>query len=133
MAKWSKPSSGLTELFHESLPRDGRVTLRRMFGLPCAFVNGNIAAGVFEDGLFARLPAGTWAALEQDLGAVGFEPRPGRPSRTYLMLPDEILADDERLSEILAEAVGFTDSLPAKEPGKPRRKAKATPAPGDLP
>jgi len=132
MAKWSKPSPGLTDLFHESLPEDGRVILRRMFGLPCAFVNGNIAAGVFEDGLFARLPAETWTRLEEELGATGFEPRPGRPSRTYLMLPDDIVADDQQLAEILAEAVAFTDSLPVKVPGKSTRKAKAARAPEGL-
>lgn len=117
MAKWTKPPQGLVDLFHDSLPRDGRVTLRRIFGLPCASVNGNIAVGVFQDGVFARLPPETWAHLERE-GATPFEPMPGRASKTYLMLPDEVLADEGRLGELLAEAVGFTDSLPAKVKGR---------------
>jgi hypothetical protein len=47
---------------------------------------------------------------------------PGRASKAYLMLPDEVLADEGRLEEMLAQAVGFTDSLPAKV--KPVKTAK---------
>ena len=129
MATWTKPPQGLVDLFHESLPRDGRATLRRMFGLPCVSVNGNMAAGVFQDGVFARLPPETFERMTRELGARPFEPMPGRASKTYLMLPDEILADEERLAEMLAEAIGFTDAMPAKErkPAKPRARRGSAP------
>jgi len=124
MGAWTKPPQGLVDLFHDSLPRDGRVSLRRMFGLPCASVNGNLAAGVFQDGVFARLPPETWARLERAFGARPFEPMAGRVSKTYLMLPDEVLADEVALAELLAEAVAATDALPAKAAPERRRASK---------
>ena len=33
----------------------------------------------------------------------------------YTLIPDDILADEERLTETLAKAVAFTAAMPAKE------------------
>ena len=126
MAKWTKPPQGLVDLFHDSLPRDGRVTLRKMFGFPCISVNGNMAAGVFQEGVFVRLGPETSAALALE-GVAAFEPIAGRASRTYLMLTDDILADETRLADLLAEAVAVTGDMPVKV--KPARKPKARKAP----
>jgi hypothetical protein len=127
MAKWTKPPQGLVDLFHDGLPRDGRVRRQTLFGCPCVSVNGNMAAGVFQEGVFARLGPETWAALARE-GATGFEPMPGRPSKTYLMLTDDMLADEERLPVLLAEAVAVTGEMPAKPPKAPRKRRA-----GDLP
>ena len=126
MAKWTKPPQGLVDLFHDSLPRDGRVTLRKMFGFPCVSVNGNMAAGVFQEGVFARLGPETSMALAQE-GVGPFEPIPGRASKTYLMLTDEILADETRLADLLAEAVAVTAEMPVKVKPAPRKTAKPPP------
>ena len=40
---------------------------------------------------------------------------PGRPMKDYTLVPDDVLADDEALAELLAKAVSFTASLPPKE------------------
>ncbi len=129
MAKWTKPSQGLVDLFHDSLPRDGRMTLRKMFGFPCVSVNGNVAAGVFQDGMFVRLGPATSAALAQE-GVAAFEPMAGRASKTYLMLTDEILADETRLADLLAEAVAVTGEMPVKVKPTPKAKARKAPTPG---
>ena len=66
---WSKPPQALIELFSESLPDDPGVEPRKVFGLPSAFVNGVMFAGVFQDSVFARLPPDLWATLEREMGA----------------------------------------------------------------
>jgi TfoX/Sxy family transcriptional regulator of competence genes len=125
---WQKAPQGLIDLFTESLPRDARVDLRKMFGYPCAFVNGNMAAGLFGDGLFLRLSPEDRAAL----GAQPFEPMPGRPMKDYSALPDDVIADEERLAQLLARAIEITASLPPKV--KKPAKGKATfRLPPDLP
>jgi len=116
--QWTKSPQGLVDLFAESLPDDPRVERRRMFGYPAIFVRGNMCAGLFGDGMFARLSADDRAALPG--GGAPFEPMPGRPMKDYALVPDDVLADDERLAEVLAQAVAFTATLPPKERKTPK-------------
>ncbi|HLY77934.1 MAG TPA: TfoX/Sxy family protein, partial [Caulobacteraceae bacterium] len=92
-----------------------------MFGYPAVFVHGNMCAGLFGDGMFARLAPEDRAALPG--GGAMFEPMPGRPMKDYALVPDDVLADDEALAKVLAEAVAFTASLPPKEKAKRTKKA----------
>ena len=66
-----------------------------MFGYPAIFVGGNMCAGLFQDRMFARLPAPDAEALPG--GVQPFEPMPGRPMKGYALIPDEVLADEDRL------------------------------------
>jgi hypothetical protein len=117
---WSKSPQGLIDLFAECLPDDPRIERRKMFGYPAIFVQGNMCAGLFGDGMFARLSPGDRATLPG--GGVMFEPMPGRPMKDYALVPDDVLADEAALSEVLAKAVAFTASLPPKEKkAKPRK------------
>jgi TfoX/Sxy family transcriptional regulator of competence genes len=127
---WSKPPQALVELFTESLPDDPGVQRRKMFGLPSAFVNGVMFAGVFQDSMFARLPLELAATLERDYGATAFEPMPSRPMKAYLVLPDDILADEDELAAALSAAFLHTAALPPKvsKPKTTGRKAKAAKA-----
>jgi hypothetical protein len=92
-----------------------------MFGYPAIFVHGNMCAGLFGEGMFARLSADDRAALPG--GGAPFEPMAGRPMKDYTLIPDDVLADEEALASVLAKAVSFTASLPPKE--KKAKKAKA--------
>jgi TfoX/Sxy family transcriptional regulator of competence genes len=116
---WTKSSQAMVDLFAESLPDDPRVERRKMFGYPAVFVGGNMCAGLFGDGMFARLSPTDRAALPG--GGAAFEPMPGRPMKDYALIPDDVLADEEALATVLAKAVAFTASLPLKE-----KKAKKT-------
>jgi hypothetical protein len=50
---------------------------------------------------------------------------PGRPMKDYALIPDDVLADEPALAEVLAQAVAFTASLPPKEKqAKAAKKAK---------
>jgi TfoX/Sxy family transcriptional regulator of competence genes len=110
---WTKSPQSLVELFDEHLPDDPRVERRKMFGYPSVFVGGNMCAGLFQDGMFARLSPQDRAALP--CGGQSFEPMPGRPMKDYALIPDDIIADEQALARTLASAVSFTASLPPKE------------------
>jgi TfoX/Sxy family transcriptional regulator of competence genes len=117
---WTKAPQSLVDLFAESLPDDLRIERRKMFGYPAIFVGGNMCAGLFQDQMFARLAPADADALPG--GAQLFEPMPGRPMKGYALIPDDILADEERLTQTLAKAVAFTAAMPPKEKKvKPKR------------
>jgi len=115
---WVKASQGLMDLFAESVPDDPRVERRKMFGYPSIFVGGNMCAGVFQDRIFARVSPDVRAQLPG--GGEDFTPMAGRPMKGYIFVPDDVIADEPALAELLAAAVAFTATLPPKE-----KKAKA--------
>jgi len=121
---WTKAPQALMDLFTEQLPAEPGVQARKMFGYPAAFVNGNMFAGVFGDGVFARLPPDLRASLERDHGARPFEPMAGRPMKDYLGLPDAVIADEAALAAALQAAFRHTAALPAKVK-TPKAGAKA--------
>ncbi len=117
---WTKSPQSLIDLFTESLPDDGRIERRRMFGYPSVFIGGNMCAGLFQDQIFARLSVQDRAALPG--GGAPFEPMPGRPMKDYTLIPDDTIADEEALAAVLAKAVAFTGSMPMKEKKPKSRK-----------
>ena len=121
---WTKAPQSLIDLFDACLPDGPGLERRKMFGYPCAFVNGNMCAGLLQDIAFARLPPGLHAELDAEFGVRHFEPMPGRPMKAYVVLPEEVLDDEERFSAVLAAAYVFTSALPVKEK-KPRKLRKA--------
>lgn len=120
---WTKAPQSLVDLFDACLPAGPGLERRKMFGYPCAFVHGNMYAGLFQDIAFARLPPGLHAEVDAEFGARHFEPMPGRPMRAYVVLPEEVLEDEERFTRLLGAAYAFTSALPPREK-KPRRPRK---------
>jgi hypothetical protein len=84
------------------------VERRKMFGYPAAFVNGNLATGLFASSWFVRLPEGDSGGMET------LTPMEGRPMRGYYVLPEGVVADDGALTPMVRAAVGHTRSLPPK-------------------
>jgi hypothetical protein len=80
-----------------------------MFGYPAAFVNGNLATGLFASSWFVRLPETESAGMET------LTPMADRPMRGYYVLPSDTLADDDALTPMLRAAIGFTRGLPPKK------------------
>ena len=102
--------------------------VRPMFGSPCAFVNGNLATGLFGSGWFVRLdPASAGELLAID-GAGVFAPMPGRAMKGYVLLPEATVADDQTLRTWVERALAFAASLPPKptKSAKPSKASKAT-------
>ena len=55
MEKWQKPSEQTIAIYQNIVSQLDGVEKRTMFGCPCAFVNGNMFFGVFQDQLFLRM------------------------------------------------------------------------------
>ncbi len=114
--KFEKPSEELIGILDQAMEKRG-AERRKMFGSPCYFVNRNMMTGVHQSTLFVRLSEDDkeWAAGE---GASGFEPMKGRVMREYMVLPEEVLRNGERLDDYLDRSYEYVSSLPPKEKKK---------------
>ena len=108
--EFRKSSEDLVNLFHAALPDDPRVTRRMTFGSPCAYVGGNMVAGIHNDDIFVRLAEPEIDELLAQPGAHQFDPMGGRPMRNYVVLPAAMVANPESLASWISRAVvnGFT-------------------------
>ncbi|MFQ5626034.1 MAG: TfoX/Sxy family protein, partial [Methyloligellaceae bacterium] len=96
---WRKSPQALIDLFYEALPDDSRIERRKMFGYPCAFVNGNMCTGLHQEDFIVRLSQDDREAAHTQFGAKPFDPMKGRPMREYISLPEEIVADKNALKD----------------------------------
>ena len=110
--------------FDATFPNDEAVERRKMFGYSAAFVNGNMAAGLHQDGFVLRLSS---AELEKLLAEGGrpFEPMAGRVMRGYALAPEKMADDLPALSRWFQRAVAFASSLPPKSASAKARKGAA--------
>ena len=118
--KWKKSPPELIAAFDAAIAGKQGVERRQMFGYPCAFLKGNMLAGLFQDQMMVRLSEADRAKASLEAAAMPFAPG-GRPMREYVVLPAEITADKRKLGAWLKRAVAYVETLPAKKPKKPRR------------
>ncbi len=119
---WRKPDADLVDRFHEMVgPMDG-LEVRKMFGSPVAFVNGNMAATLIQGTFLVRLPEAE-RRERLDAGWSQFEPMPGRPMLEYVALPEDVAADAAQAREWIDRAVDYVRTLPPKEPKVRRKRA----------
>jgi TfoX/Sxy family transcriptional regulator of competence genes len=123
--EWRRPSDELVDLFLSLVPDDPGAELRRMFGCPCLFLEGNMFAGIHQEDLMVRLSADDRAALLAVPGARQFEPMPGRPMREYVCVPQAMLTEQAALEEWVARALEYAHTLPpkVKKPRPPKKPA----------
>ena len=110
----------MVERFHELAAGIEGVEVRKMFGMPAAFVGGNMAFGLFGGTFMVRLPEN----LREERLADGwslFEPMAGRPMREYVALPAAMAADPDVARPWLERSAAFVASMPPKAP-KPRKR-----------
>jgi TfoX/Sxy family transcriptional regulator of competence genes len=112
----------MVDRFHEAIAGIEGVEVRKMFGMPAAFLNGNMVAGLHQDTTMVRLPDDVRAARLAD-GWSAFEPMPGRPMREYLALPPDVAADVDATREWLERAAAYVGTLPPKLPKAKKPKA----------
>lgn len=114
MGGFPKTSPAVLSLFSEASA--GLVgEARLMFGCPCLFVGGNMAAGTFGDHVFFRVPReGQAALISADPRLRPFEPVAGRPLRDYLEGEATALGAAE-LRRHLEAAFARAAALPPKE------------------
>ncbi len=119
MAQWKKVTPEHVALFDSCLPSGLGIERRAMFGCPCAFVNGNMFAGVHETRFLMRLSPEDRERLLAEADAGPFVVL-GRTMREYVTLEAPERRDPRELSEWIARAFHFAAALPPKQP-KPRK------------
>ena len=123
MAKWEKSPEDLVQLLDRALPEGPNIERKKMFGYPCAFVNGNMFAGLFGRQMFVRLPAEERLSMMADQGAEPLEPMPGRPMKDYIVVPSALMSRETALRALVARAMTFGASLAPKRTGGKRSPA----------
>ncbi len=96
--EWQKSPETLVQTFTAALPDDPRIERRKVFGYPCAFVGGNMFAGLHAASIMVRLPGDAREKLLAEPGASIFEHMPGRPMREYVVVPPQLVAEPRTLS-----------------------------------
>ena len=112
MTTWKKVPGELAEKFLAALPDDPRVDRRQMFGCPCAFVEGNMFAGLHEDRLIVRLPN---EAAKRPCLIMGLT------MKQYAAFDDATALDKAALTRWIARALDYVATLPPKPPKKARK------------
>ncbi len=126
--KLTKPSPGLIAEFRAVLEQLPRAEPRKMFGYDAAFVNGNMAAGLWQNTCVVKLSAEDQAKLLKRRLATPFAPMQGRVMSGWLELSEELAHDPEELLGWTARAVDYAASLPPKlkKPSKKVATKKST-------
>jgi TfoX/Sxy family transcriptional regulator of competence genes len=111
MSTWQKVDPQLAARFDAALPRG--VERRSMFGCPCAFVHGNMFAGLHENRLIVRVPE---EAASRPCVIMG------RTMKQYALIPDALALAPEAMRDWIARGHAFTRALPPKAPKKAKKK-----------
>jgi TfoX/Sxy family transcriptional regulator of competence genes len=112
---WEKSSAELVASFQAALPDDPRVERRQMFGFACAFAQGQMFCGLFQQELHVRLGQEQRARALALPGAKVFSPMAGRPMREYVSLPPAVIAKPKELKAWLALGLEYAAALPPKK------------------
>lgn len=119
MTAWKRVPLELAERFLATLPTAADVERRQMFGCPCAFVNGNMFAGLHEDRLIVRLP---------DEAANRPAVILGKTMKQYALFPAAVQLAPNEFASWLQRGYEFTRALPAKAPKAANKAVKASKA-----
>jgi TfoX/Sxy family transcriptional regulator of competence genes len=136
--KLLKPSPGLIVEFKAMVAELRGAEPRKMFGYDAAFVNGNMAVGLWQNTCVVKVSERDAQRALASGQAIPFAPMKGRVMTGWLELSEELAHDPEELLAWAERAVAHVSTLPpkarkfAKAPGKQRgQKAptskKATP------
>ena len=114
MPKFKPAPEAVVTLFHAAIAGLPNLESRKMFGYPCAFVNGQMLIGVLGDRIMLRLSDQDRAQFLKLPGAKPFEPMPGRPMREYVELPPNIMNSPAQLKRWLKLGLEYVGTLPPK-------------------
>lgn len=103
---------GLAELLRTDLTGE-RITETQMFGGLCFMLDGHMLCGPHKAGVMFRVGKANMAAALAlaGVGPMGFT---GRAMTGLVDAQDEAMADDQTRAALLAMAIAFVKSLPAK-------------------
>ena len=113
MPKWKPAPQEWIKAFDDAMPDVPGATRRKMFGYPAVFLNGNMAAGLHEQGLILRLPEA------QRVRAIGEGARPfevmGRVMREYVVAPAALAGRTADVRKWLKRSLDYVATMPAKK------------------
>ena len=112
--KMPKISLDATRRLEALVAGDPRVRIKKMFGQPAGFVNGNLCLGTFGTEIFVRLSDSHVESLSKVAGVRPFEPMAGRPMKHYLVVPPSMLAKPLEVKKWVRRSVDYVQSLPPK-------------------
>jgi len=122
--KWRPPPAELVDLFDKIDQSFPESEMRKMFGFPCCFVNGNMCAGLHQENFILRLSEKDREEFLHLKGAKPFEPMPGRVMSEYVVVPHDILRSDAKLRGWFKKACAYARSLPPKKKKVKRNSRK---------
>ncbi|MBL8993863.1 MAG: TfoX/Sxy family protein [Spirochaetia bacterium] len=114
MPKWQKAPPDLVETFEVLTSRFPEAELKKMFGYPAAFVNGNMALGLWQETCILKLSPADLADFLSLPGATRFEPMKGRPMKEYGQMPESLLASEPEFLRWIKKSLDYVSSLPPK-------------------
>ena len=121
---WEKASGELGEILGQAAEPFPLVERRKMFGGLTLFVNGHMFAGVHGRKIVLRLAENERESVQAEVGALPFEPMPGRVMKEYVVVPEAVWSSPDTLEEWIRRSVEYVGGLPPKE-SKPK-KARAS-------
>jgi TfoX/Sxy family transcriptional regulator of competence genes len=104
---------GLASRLRAALAGEPGVVEQKMFGGLGMMVGGNMAVGVYRDGLLVRVDAAQREALLAEPGVVEFHMGAHTP-KGFLVVRPQACAGDDELAAWVARGVGYARSLPPK-------------------
>ena len=115
--KWEKPSAEIIKTFEKIVPAITGIEKRKMFGLPCVFVNSNMFMGVHQNNIVLRLPLNDRESFLKLKDAKVFEPQPGRIMKEYIVFPEWMFESNSAdiLNDWIYKSFEYAASLPPKE------------------
>lgn len=111
MGGWKKAPQALQEAFLAALPAREDVEPKRMFGYPCAFVNGNMFAGLHEGRMIVRLPE---EAVVRPCVIMG------RTMKEYALFAAAEALPPDFMAAWIERGYDYTRGLPANAPRVPK-------------
>ncbi|HYJ11071.1 MAG TPA: TfoX/Sxy family protein, partial [Polyangiaceae bacterium] len=112
--KLIKPSPGLIAEFKAVVAQLPRAEPRKMFGYDAAFVNGNMAVGLWANTCVLKLAEAHREQLVKSGHAVPFMPGKNMKMGAWLELSEELANDPEELLAWSARAIDYVATLPPK-------------------
>ncbi len=114
MPKFTPAPADLVHLFETAINDIPQAETRKMFGYPAAFVQGQMFAFLFGDGMMLRLSEADRARFLQEYKSKLFEPVPGRPMKEYVSVPEHVRKSPALLKVWLDRSSEYAESLPPK-------------------
>ena len=104
----------LAERVRDAITVRPQVSERRMFGSVAWMVAGNMAVAIIREELLVRLDHESAARALLQPGVREWEMRPGRPSRGFVLVAPDEVADADGLGRWVDAGADFAASLPPK-------------------